>query len=99
LSAKLRGHSIDPIYLRVALLAVAGVLVETAQALCEGWQGAQYPSEFAESMMPALISVLSRAVIRIRIGATCESQCCERCGGEGDLSHFVFSLSVDAMLR
>jgi hypothetical protein len=32
---------LDPIYLRVALLALAGVLVKTAWALFEGWQGAQ----------------------------------------------------------
>jgi DNA invertase Pin-like site-specific DNA recombinase len=31
----------DPIYLRVALLALAGALVGTAWALCERWQGAQ----------------------------------------------------------
>src|SRR5215470_3249770 len=31
----------DRIYLRVALLALAGALVGTPWALCEGWQGAQ----------------------------------------------------------
>jgi len=32
---------LDPIYLRVLLFALAGVVVETAWALFEGWQGAQ----------------------------------------------------------
>ena len=32
---------LDPIYLRVALLALAQALVETAWAPFEGWQGAQ----------------------------------------------------------
>jgi hypothetical protein len=45
--------------------------------------------------MPALATVLSRAIIRIRIGGACESQSCERYGGESDLAHFVSSLSVD----
>ena len=46
-------------------------------------------------VMPALISIVSRAVIRIRIGGACESHRCDRCGGKSDLAHFVFSLSVD----
>ena len=32
---------LDPIYLRVALLALAEALVEAAWAPFEGWQGAQ----------------------------------------------------------
>ena len=47
-------------------------------------------------VMPALISIVSRAIIRIRIGGACKSQRCERCGSESDLAHFVFSLGVRA---
>ena len=42
--------------------------------------------------MPALIAVLSRAVVRIRVGGACEGQSCERYAGESDLAHCVASL-------
>jgi hypothetical protein len=46
--------------------------------------------------MPALFAVLSRAVVRIRVGGTGKSQSCKGGGGEGDVAHFPFPpLSVD----
>src|SRR6516162_1867017 len=45
--------------------------------------------------MPALFAVLSRAVVRIRIGGAGEGQSGKGSGGESDLAHFVSSLSVD----
>src|SRR5438067_5943647 len=47
----------------------------------------------AELVMPTLIAVLSRAVIGIRMGGCQrEGESCDRCGGEGDVAHFHFSL-------
>src|SRR6516162_10618586 len=45
--------------------------------------------------MPALFAVLSRAVVRIRIGDAGKCQSGKGGGGESDLAHFVSSLSVD----
>jgi hypothetical protein len=40
--------------------------------------------------MPALIAILSRAVVRIRVGGTGKCQSCKGGGGEGDVAHFAF---------
>ena len=42
----------------------------------------------------ALIVLLSRAVIGIRICDAGESQGCESCGGKGEMTHSYSSLSV-----